>query len=96
MTPINGVNKISLKTEPLSERVDRRDTEFAQRIKNAMSDVNEKQHIADNSIEAVIKGEMGIHEGMMAIGQADTSLRLLTQVRSKIMAAYNEIMRMQI
>lgn len=96
MTPINSINKISLRTEPLSERVDRRDTEFAQRIKNAMSDVNEKQHIADDSIEAVIKGEMGLHEGMIAIGRADTSLRLLTQVRSKVMAAYNEIMRMQV
>ncbi len=96
MTQIDGLERVSLKTYPLSDRVDRRNTEFAQRIKDAVLDVNDRQHEADDATEAVIKGEMGIHEGMLALGRADTSLRLLNQVRSKVMAAYNEIMRMQI
>ena len=99
MTPINGLNdisRISLKTEPLSEKIDRRDTEFAQRIKDAMGDVNDRQHRADEGVKAVINGEIDYHEGMILLGQADTSLRLLTQVRGKIMTAYNEIMRMQV
>ncbi len=61
-----------------------------------MLEVNFNQHMADNSIEAVIKGEMGIHEGMLALGKANTSLKLLAQVRNKAMAAYQEIMRMQV
>ena len=96
MPGIDGIKGITLKADPLAGKLEKRDRGFAQRIKSAIEDVNTKQHIADESIEAVIKGEMGIHEGMMAIGKADTSLRLLTQVRSKIMAAYNEVMRMQI
>jgi len=39
---------------------------------------------------------MEIHEGMMAVGKAETSLKILAQVRNKVMAAYNEVMRMQI
>jgi flagellar hook-basal body complex protein FliE len=62
----------------------------------AIKDVNTKQHIADDSIEKVIQGQMGIHEGMMAIGKAETSLKILAQVRNKAMAAYNEVMRMQV
>ncbi|THB80058.1 MAG: flagellar hook-basal body complex protein FliE [Desulfobacteraceae bacterium] len=96
MTKIDRVNRISLHTEPVANRVERRDTRFSERIKGAVLDVNNKQHHADDAIEKVIKGEMGIHEGMMAIGKADTSLRLLNQVRSKAMAAYNEIIRMQV
>lgn len=96
MSEINGINRISLHTEPLTQRINRRNPEFAQRIKAAVEDVNSKQHIADDSIEKVIQGEMGIHEGMMAIGRAETSLKILAQVRNKIMNAYNEVMRMQV
>lgn len=96
MTKINGIDRISLKTEPLQQRISRRSPEFAQRIEAAVKDVNTKQHIADESIEKVILGEMGIHEGMMAIGKADTHLKVLTQIRNKVMTAYNEVMRMQV
>ncbi len=96
MTPINGLNQIKLITESLHSKIDRRNPEFAQRIQEAVKDVNSKQHIADDSIEKVIKGEMGIHEGMMAIGKAETSLKVLAQVRNKVMSAYNEVMRMQV
>ncbi len=97
MADINGIdNKISLHPEPVSSRVHRRDPEFAQRLKAAVSDVNDRQHIADDAVQAVIKGEMGIHEGMLALGRASTSLKVLAQVRNKAMTAYNEIMRMQV
>lgn len=96
MTEINGTRKIFLNTEPLPSKISRRDPGFKQRMEAALKDVNTKQFIADDSIEKVIKGEMGIHEGMLAIGKAETSLKLLAQVRNKVMTAYNEIMRMQV
>ncbi len=96
MKGINSINRISLNTETLSSRINKRNPEFSRRIEAAVKDVNKKQHIADDSSEKVIQGKMGIHEGMMAIGKAETSLKLLTQVRSKVMTAYNEVMRMQV
>ncbi len=93
---INGINRISLNAESLPEKISRRNPEFAQRIQDAVKDVNSKQEIADQSIQKVILGEMGIHEGMMAIGKAETSLKILAQVRNKVMNAYNEVMRMQV
>jgi flagellar hook-basal body complex protein FliE len=96
MTGIDGINKISLNTEPIANKVSRRNPEFSKRIEAAIKDVNLKQEVADDSIEKVIQGEMGIHEGMMAIGKAETSLKILAQVRNKVMAAYTEVMRMQV
>ncbi|MCP3899719.1 MAG: flagellar hook-basal body complex protein FliE [Desulfobacteraceae bacterium] len=93
---INGANKISLQPEPLATKIQKRDSSFAKRVKAAIEDVNLKQHQADKAIEQVINGELGIHEGMMALGKADTSLRLLTQVRGKVMDAYKEVIRMQV
>ena len=92
----SGIGKISLNPESLASRIQRRSPEFSERLKSAVLDVNSKQHIGDESIEAVIQGEMGIHEGMLALGKANTSLKLLAQVRNKVMAAYNEVMRMQV
>lgn len=100
MADINGIGsrigKISLNTESLSSRIQRRSPEFSERLKSAVLDVNSKQNFGDESIEAVIQGEMGIHEGMLALGKANTSLKLLAQVRNKVMTAYNEVMRMQV
>ncbi len=96
MNAINGTGKISLTTIPLAERLEARDPSFAQRLQSAIGEVNTNQQIADESVEKVIKGELGIHEAMMALGKADTSLKLIVAVKSKVMDAYNEIMRMQI
>ena len=96
MANINGINRISLNTESLVRKIERRSPEFAERMAIAIKDVNTNQHISDDSIKKVIKGEMGIHEGMLAIGKASTSLKILAQTRNKAMEAYNTIMRMQV
>lgn len=93
--PVNP-GKISLHREPVNQKVERRSPEFSQRLKSAVLEVNNNQHIADDSVEAVIQGRLGIHEGMMALGKASTSLKVLSQVRGKAMAAYSEIMRMTV
>ncbi len=95
-TGAGNTGRISIKTEPLSTRVEKRDTSFADRLKSAIGDVNSKQNIADQSIENVILGKLDIQDGMIAIQKADISLRLMLKVRSKVMDAYKEIMHMQI
>lgn len=71
------------------------ETGFAEKLKNSIMEVNQRQQDADQAIEKVVTGELGIHEGMLKIQEADISLRLLLQVRRKVMDAYTEIMRMQ-
>ncbi len=93
---INETGKTPLNMEPLVNKIKRRDLSFAKKVKSAIEDVNLKQHQADAAVEQVINGELGVHEGMLALGKADTSLKLLTQVRGKVMEAYKEIIRMQV
>jgi flagellar hook-basal body complex protein FliE len=68
---------------------------FADALKKAATEVNQMQHQADHAIDQVVRGKLGVHEGMLAINNADLSLRMLVQVRNKVMDAYREIMRMQ-
>lgn len=67
---------------------------FGEKLKQALSEVNELQQNGDQAITDVALGKLGIHEGMLSITEADMSLRLLVQVRNKIMDAYKEISRM--
>lgn len=100
MKPVEAAaNKISLVREPLNLKLamdENDEPSFSTRLNAAVKDVNSKQNTADDSIEQVIKGELGIHEGMLALEKADTSLRLLVQVRGKVMEAYKTIINMQI
>ena len=50
---------------------------------------------ADQSTEEMIRGKQDIHQTMIALEKANLSLRLMIQVRNKIISAYDEIMRMQ-
>ena len=68
---------------------------FGDVIKQAIKRVSDMQIRADQSVEQLLKGETGIHETMIAGQKADISLRLLLQVRNKVMDAYKEVMRMQ-
>ncbi len=91
-----GAGRISIKTEPLADKIEKRDISFADRLKSAIGDVNSAQNSADKSIEEVISDKLGIQDGMIAIQKADISLRLMLKVRGKVMDAYKEIMHMQI
>jgi len=69
---------------------------FAEKLKESIMEVNQRQQNADQAIEKVINGKLDIHEGMLKIQEADISLKMLLQVRRKVMDAYTEIMRMQL
>ena len=73
-----------------------KDNGFAHRLKRAVGEVNRLQFSANDAIEQVSKGSMDLHEGMLAINKADLSLKLLIQVRNKVMDAYREISRMSV
>ena len=70
------------------------DQSFGEILKNAISDVNRLQNDSDQKIGSLLKGEtQDLHATIMAVKQADTSFRMMMQVRNKIVEAYKEISR---
>jgi flagellar hook-basal body complex protein FliE len=66
-------------------------------LANAISETNKSQVAADRAIEKLSSGEeKNIHEAMITMEKADISLRLMVQMRNKVVEAYQEIMRMQV
>ena len=70
---------------------------FSSILRDSVEKVNTMQSEADVSIDNLIAGRTkNIHETMLAVERADSSLKLMMQVRNKILDAYKEIMRMQV
>lgn len=91
-----GQTGLATPRKPAGDKtVDFSGTDFSDRLKQAVKEVNTLQNTSDTASEMVIKGELGIHEGMMALQEADMAMRLLVQVRSKSLEAFKEIMHMQ-
>ena len=69
---------------------------FVETLRGAMDQVNGLQNAADAKSGALLEGNgMDVHSAMIAVEQADLSFQLMMQVRNKIVAAYQEISRMQ-
>jgi len=70
---------------------------FADMLKKSFEQVNQDQQQADTAIKELVAGRnKNIHETMLNIEKADSSLKLMMQVRNKVLDAYREIMRMQV
>lgn len=70
---------------------------FADTLKAAINQTNDLQVKANKAAEELATGRTNnIQEVMIAAEKADISLRLMMQVRNKIIDAYQEIMKMQV
>ena len=70
-------------------------SDFKKVMKGSLQEVNGLLNQADQTTQEMVLGKQDIHQAMVAIEQANLSLRLMLQVRNKMISAYEEIMRMQ-
>ena len=98
MNPIEAMTATTIGAKaPRISEVDRAEGDFAKMIGELVSQVQEQQTAADLATQKLHTGEgMDLHEAMVALEQANISLRFLVQVRNKALDAYQEIMRMQV
>jgi flagellar hook-basal body complex protein FliE len=99
MTPISGINgqqplPISI---PDSSAVSQTEKSFSEYLDSLLNQVNNAQAAGDTAIAKLNTGQAkNMHEVMIAVEEADISLRMLVQMRNKALQAYDDIMRMQI
>lgn len=70
---------------------------FADTLKQAIGQVNSLQKASDKAGQDLATGRTDDVAGtMIAAEKADIALRVMVQVRNKIIDAYNEVMKMQV
>ncbi len=71
---------------------------FGDMFSDAIKEVDQLQKTADNKIEGMLTGRDGAttHGAMIAIQKADIAFQLMTQIKTKIISAYQEVIRTQV
>jgi len=70
---------------------------FGEVLQKSIESVNTAMQEADELSRGLAAGEHGnIHETMIAIEKASISFRMATRVQQKAIAAYQEVMRIQL
>ncbi|HEY5524951.1 MAG TPA: flagellar hook-basal body complex protein FliE [Clostridium sp.] len=93
-----GINKLDTNTNINKDnKVEAGADTFATTLQNSLDEVNNKQVVANNASEALVKGkDVEISDVMLASEEAKVSLQFAVQVRNKLVDAYKEISQMQL
>jgi flagellar hook-basal body complex protein FliE len=92
ISPINGVTSLERKPATPAEATE----SFASFLKNALDSVAQQETDVHTVTDQFIIGKADVNDVMIASSKAELSLALTSQIRNKVVEAYQEIMRMQI
>jgi flagellar hook-basal body complex protein FliE len=70
---------------------------FAERLNNALHDLNQTQLKAEKLTQDLLTGEVqDLHQVTIALQEARLTMQLAVEVRNKVVEAYQEVARMQV
>lgn len=90
--------KIELNEAELGELTNKDDGQsFGDFLTSSISEVNDLQKSANLEMEKLASGKsQNLHETMLAVEKAQIAFKTMNQIRSKVIDAYREIMKMQV
>nr|WP_321267639.1 flagellar hook-basal body complex protein FliE [uncultured Sulfurimonas sp.] len=70
---------------------------FEEHLKSALNEVNDYQVKGENALSDMATGQVkDLHQAALAIGKAETSMKLMLEIRNKALSAYKELGRTQL
>jgi flagellar hook-basal body complex protein FliE len=69
---------------------------FGKLLTEAIQQVNDVEKTSQGELQKYLSNEADLHSVMIALEKADLSFQMMMQVRNKIVAAYQEVMRSQV
>ncbi len=93
----DGPGSLGISSSPNLESGDAVGKTFGEFLTDSLTKVNSLQQEANVAMEQLASGEsQNLHETLLAVEKAEISFKMMNQVRSKVLDAYREIMKMQI
>lgn len=73
-------------------------SDFSDMFNQALKEVDQLQLAADDQIEGLTlqRPDVTTHSAMLALEKADVAFQLMNQIRTKIIRAYEEVLRTQV
>jgi len=73
------------------------DLPFADMVKNLVAETNQQQINSQDGVRQLVTGETdSIHDVVLTTSRADLAFRLMMEIRNRLIASYQEVMRMQV
>ncbi len=70
---------------------------FDDMLSNLVQSVDGKQKAADTSVQAVLTGKTNnIHQAMLSMQEAGVAFTMMSEVRNKLVSAFQELIKMQV
>jgi flagellar hook-basal body complex protein FliE len=92
-----GTNWLNIQANNAQTQNQVQNKTFSQVLDNAITQTNNEQLTAYNSMQAIATGKVdNLQEAVQTIEEAELSLRLGLEVKNKALNAFKEVMRMQI
>jgi flagellar hook-basal body complex protein FliE len=76
--------------------VDASETNFATMLKDSLGSIMEAGKKSDGQAQALAAGKTNIVDVVTAVAETEVAVEALVSVRDRVIASYEEIMRMQI
>ena len=91
---IGSIGELSSNSQPAPAQ---KSGEFSTILNKTLSELNESQVAADKAVAELATGEItDLHQAAIAIGKAETSMKLMLEIRNKAISAYKEVSRTQL
>ncbi len=94
---VSNINSIANRLEKVNKAVEDGSSDFSKVLQDSLGEVNKTQITADKSMADIATGEVkNLHQAALAIGKAETSMKVMLEIRNKALSAYKEIARTQL
>ena len=94
---INNISNLNPLEQKSSKNDNLLDQSFSDILNKTLGELNAVQQKADKAVADLATGEVrDLHQAAIAIGKAETSMKLMLEVRNKAISAYKEIARTQL
>jgi flagellar hook-basal body complex protein FliE len=95
-SPISALRILPAETDAASLASGASGSGFREVLHSAIDDMQQLDAQAESKVAGVLSGNgADVHTALIAVEKADLSFQLMMQVRNKIVAAYEEISRLQ-
>ncbi|MCA9033765.1 MAG: flagellar hook-basal body complex protein FliE [Planctomycetaceae bacterium] len=70
---------------------------FEELVKGLIQDTSNQQTAVADSVQKLVSGETdSVHDVVLTASKADLAFKLVMEIRNRLIASYQEIMRMQV
>lgn len=93
---ISGISSLDLLKQKSKADITSGDA-FSEHLKSALNETNDLQVDSEKAIADMATGQVkDLHQAALAIGKAETSMKLMLEIRNKALNAYKELGRTQL